>query len=158
MAAQEVMFSDLQLRGKAVAEQLRSTPGQSLVVRRRDSDDLVLTTVERAAQEREVVSVTTRMFVALMQRDGAARELVTDVLPDAFPWVSFLPRADVQAFVVDLVATLRSAESVANPAPVVRVIESWRNTAAVFADPALAEALAAPTDGDFGAVPAPDAR
>ena len=103
-------------------------------------------------------SASTKMFVALMQRDGAARELVTEVLPDAFPWVTFLPRDDVQAFVIELVSTLRAAESIDNPAPVVQVIESWRNTAMVFADPVLAEVLAGSTDGDFGNAPAPEVR
>lgn len=158
MTAAEVMFSDLQLKGKAVAEKLRTTPGHSLVIRRRDAEDLVLVTAERAAQEHAVSSATTRMFVALMQRDGSARELVTDVLPDAFPWVTFLPRADVQAFVVELVSTLRAAESIDNPAPVVQVIESWRNTAMVYADPTLAETLAGSTDDDFGDVPEPADR
>lgn len=155
MTAPEVSFSDLQLRGKAVADQLRRTPGQSLVVRRRDADDLVLTTAERAEQEHTVSTATTRMFVALMRRDGAARQLVTDVLPDAFPWVEFLPRDDVQAFVVELVTVLRASEAIDNPAPVVAVIEAWRHTAMVFADPELAAVLAGPTDSDFGAVPEP---
>ncbi|MBT2269055.1 hypothetical protein [Rhodococcus erythropolis] len=158
MTAPEVSFSDLQLHGKAVADKLRRTPGQSLRVRRRDAEDLVLTTAERAEQEHAVSSATTRMFVALMRRDGAARELVTDVLPDAFPWVEFLPRDDVQAFVVELVAVLRAAESIENPAPVVAVIEAWRHTALVFADPELAAVLAGPTDGDFGVVAGPPAR
>lgn len=158
MTAPEVSFSDLQLRGKAVADQLRRTPGQSLLVRRRDAEDLVLTTAERAEQEHTVSAATTRMFVALMRRDGAARELVTDVLPDAFPWVKFLPRDDVQAFVVELVSVLRASESIENPAPVVAVIEGWRHTAMVFADPALAAVLAGSTDDDFGAVPEPSTR
>lgn len=101
------------------------------------------------------MSATTKMFVALMQRDDAARALVVDVLPEAFPWVQFLPREDVERFVLDLVTTLRAAESLDNPAPVALVIESWRHTAEVYADPELAAALAAATDDDHGAVAEP---
>ncbi|BCN66519.1 hypothetical protein RE9431_49740 (plasmid) [Prescottella equi] len=157
MSVDEVTFSELQLQGKATVERLRRSPAQSLLVRRRDAEDLVLTTAARAELEHTAASVTTRMFVALMQRDPRARELVTDVLPEVFPWVAFLSREEVQEFVVELVETLRAAESLDNPAPVVQVIEAWRHTAEVLADPELAAILAADTDEDLGTVPAPDA-
>ena len=155
MGVHEVTFSELQLQGKATVERLRKSPAQSLLVRRRDAEDLVLTTAVRAELEHAAASVTTRMFVALMRRDGGVRELVTDVLPEVFPWVAFLSKEEVQEFVVELVATLRAAESLDNPAPVVQVIEAWRHTAEVLADPELAAILAADTDEDLGVVAAP---
>ncbi|GAA3133456.1 hypothetical protein GCM10020255_007910 [Rhodococcus baikonurensis] len=154
MGVHEVTFSELQLQGKATVERLRKSPAQSLLVRRRDAEDLVLTTAARAELEHAAASVTTRMFVALMRRDGGVRELVTDVLPEVFPWVAFLSE-EVQEFVVELVATLRAAESLDNPAPVVQVIEAWRHTAEVLADPELAAILASGTDEDLGVVAAP---
>ena len=43
-----VSFSDLQLRGKATVEAwLRTSANRVLVVRRRDAEDLVLTTASR---------------------------------------------------------------------------------------------------------------
>lgn len=155
MGVYEVTFSELQLQGKATVERLRKSPAQSLLVRRRDAEDLVLTTAARAELEHTAASVTTRMFVALMRRDGGVRELVTDVLPEVFPWVVFLSHGEMQEFVVELVATLRAAESLDNPAPVVQVIDAWRHTAEVLADPELAAILAADTDEDLGVVAAP---
>ncbi|MFI7167222.1 hypothetical protein ACIBM3_32725 [Rhodococcus erythropolis] len=155
MGVYEVTFSELQLQGKATVERLRKSPAQSLLVRRRDAEDLVLTTAARVELEHTAASVTTRMFVALMQRDGGVRELVTDVLPEVFPWVAFLSKEEVQEFVVDLVATLRAAESLDNPVPVVQVIEAWRHTAEVMADPELAAILASDTNEDLGVVAAP---
>ncbi|MET8795809.1 hypothetical protein ABZV91_05025 [Nocardia sp. NPDC004568] len=155
MAVDEVSFSDLQLHGKATVERLRKSPGQVLLVRRRDAEDLVLTTAARAEVEHKAASVTTQMFVALMQRDPQVRELVTDVLPDVFPWVEFLSREEVQEFVVELVSTMRAADSLHNPTPVVQVIESWRHTAEVLADPVLAKILSSETDGDLGPVERP---
>ncbi|MFC9519174.1 DUF6247 family protein [Nocardiaceae bacterium NPDC056970] len=152
----EVPFSDLQLQGKATVERLRRSPAQSLRVRRRDAEDLVLTTAARAELEHTAASVTTRLLVALMRRDPRAGESVTDVLPEVFPWVAFLSPEEVQEFVVELVETLRAAESLDNPAPVVQVIHTWRHTAEVLADPELAALLAAATDEDHGAAPAPD--
>lgn len=155
MSIGEVAFSELQLQGKATVERLRRSPEQSLLVRRRNAEDLVLTTASRAELEHTAASVTTRMFVALVRRDPQARQSVADVLPEVFPWVAFLSREEVQEFVVELVETLRAAESLDNPAPVVQVIEAWRHTAEVLADPELAAVLAADTDEDHGVVPAP---
>lgn len=153
-----VTFSDLQLKGKATVESwLRRSTGRSLLVRRRDAEDLVLTTVSRAEQVREASSVTSRMFVALMQHDPRVRELVTEILPDVFPWVAFLSRDEVRQFTVELVSTIRAADSIDNPAPVIQVIESWRHTAEVLADPELAAVLSAPSAGDYGPIPAPTA-
>jgi hypothetical protein len=156
MSVHEVTFSELQLQGKATVERLRKSPAQSLLVRRRDAEDLVLTTAARVELEHTAASVTTRMFVALMQRDGGVRELVADVLPEVFPWVAFLSKEEVHEFVVELVATLRAAESLDTPVPVVQVIEAWRHTAEVLADPELAAILAADTDEDLGVVAAPN--
>lgn len=153
----EVSFSDLQLKGKATVERwLRSSAGRPLQVRRRDAEDLVLTTASRAAQEREASSATSRLFVAMMRHGHGMREVVTAALPEAFPWVTFLSAEEVGEFVDELVATLRAAESIDNPAPVAQVIESWRHTAEVLADPELAAVLAAPSDGDYGKVPTPE--
>lgn len=154
-----VSFSDLQLRGKATVEGwLRQSESRALVVRRRDAEDLVLTTASRAAQAREASSVTSRIFIALMQRDPHVRDLVSDVVPDVFPWVAFLPRDEVREFVAELVSTMKAAESIDNPAPVAQVIDAWRHTAEVLADPELAAVLGAPSDGDYGPVPAPEVR
>jgi hypothetical protein len=150
----EVLFSELVNKPKDTVAKLGGS--RELRLRRRDAEDLVLTTAARAEQNREFVSATTRLFVALMQHDQQARALLLDVIPEAFPWVRFLPREDVQAFLVDLVGTLRAVEELGSPAPVVQIIAEWRHTAEVYADP---EVFAAVTqDGqDYGAVPKPPA-
>lgn len=153
---ESVTFSDLQLRGKATVEDwLRRSQSRVLRVQRRDAEDLVLTTATRAAQAREASSVTARIFVALMQRDPHVRELVTEIVPDVFPWVTFLSRDEVRDFVLELVSTMRAADAIDNPTPVVQVIESWRHTAEVLVDPELTTVLTMPSEGDFGPVPQP---
>lgn len=101
-----------------------------------------------------MVSATTRMFVALMQHDEAARSLVIDVVPEAFPWVRFLPAQDVRAFALELVDVLRAADALGNFAPVVQVITEWRHTAEVHADPELSARIRR-ADDDHGVVPEP---
>lgn len=154
-----VSFSDLQLRGKATVEAwLHRSADRVLVVRRRDAEDLVLTTASRAAQAREASSVTSRLLVALMQQDAQIRERVTDVVPEVLPWVAFLSPDEVREFVDELTSTIKAAESLNNPAPVAQVIDAWRHTAEVLADPELAAVLSAPSGEDLGAVPEPGAR
>jgi hypothetical protein len=50
---------------------------------------------------------------------------------------------------------MRAADSIDNPAPVIQVIDSWRGTAEVLADPKLAAVLTEPSDRDHGPVPTP---
>lgn len=151
-----VTFSDLQLRGKATVEGwLRRSQSRALRIQRRDAEDLVLTTATRAAQAREASSVTVRIFVALIQRDPQVLEQVAEIVPDVFPWVAFLSHEEMQEFVTELMLTMQSADAIDNPAPVVQVIDSWRHTAEVLADPELTAALIEPSEGDFGPVTQP---
>ncbi len=156
MSALEIPFSELLQRPTDTVAQLTATRGQTLRLRRRDAEDLTLTTASRAEHEHTVVSATTRMFVALMQHDETARSLLIDVVPEAFPWVTFLPTQDVRAFVLELVETLQAADALDNPAPVVQVIAAWHHTAEVYADPDLAARIHL-LEGDLGPVPEPAA-
>src|SRR4051812_27825543 len=99
MTTSEVNFSELSNKPVETVTKLQRSPGHRLRIRRRgDEEDLVLTTASRAAQESEVASATTKMFLALMRHDDQARTLATEVLPEAFPWVHFLPTEDVRTF------------------------------------------------------------
>jgi hypothetical protein len=148
----DVLFSELVNKPTDTVAKLKGA--RDLRLRRRDDEDLMLTTAARAEQNEEFVSATTRMFVALMQHDETARMLLLDVIPEAFPWVRFLPKEDVQAFLVELVGTLRAVQELDSPAPVVQVITEWRHTAEVHADPEL-RALLTQDSADHGPVPPP---
>jgi hypothetical protein len=92
------------------------------------------------------------MLVALMQRDPHVPELVTDIVPEVFPWVTFLSRDEVREFVVGLTSPPRDRRSCSGDQA---TIESWRHTAEVLADPELAAVLAQSSDDDHRQVPAP---
>lgn len=156
-AASEINFSELSLKPTDSVRKLQESPNQTLLVHRRgDEEDLVITTASRAKEVKEVVNTTTNIFIALMQHSDGVRELVTEIMPQAFPWVRFLPRDDVQAFVVELIQTLEAANSLGTPAPVSRLIAAWQHTAEVYADPRLLSILR--QDGeDLGEVRAPGA-
>ncbi|MFJ9901366.1 hypothetical protein ACIRVK_00410 [Streptomyces sp. NPDC101152] len=127
-----------------------------LVLHRRDGEDLVLTTAARAEQDQTVVSAATRMLAAMARREPGSMELLLDILPDAFPWVRFLPEADVHVFAVELVDTMRAADAVGNRASVAQVLIAWQHTAEVHSDPELMAALTRDHGEDYG--PAPDPR
>ncbi|MEJ2856769.1 MULTISPECIES: hypothetical protein [unclassified Saccharothrix] len=157
MAAQvEVPFSDLINKPKDTVAKLKQAPGERLRLRRRDDEDLVLTTASRAARTPASDSVATRMFVAMMQRDPGVRTLVTEVVPEVFPWVRYLPTESVREFVVELVEALRATDDLDTKAPVDVVIAAWKHTAEVYADPELLKALTQAEHGDFGPVPPPE--
>lgn len=129
-----------------------------ILLRRRNHEDLVLTTASRVEQDAEALSASTRIFVALMKHDEAARSLLTDVVPEAFPWVRFLPAESVRSFTVELVDVLRAADSVDNMAAVTTTIAAWKHTAEVYSDPELLSALTTDSGEDYGPVPEPEER
>ncbi|MGA5429148.1 hypothetical protein ACPCVL_20430 [Streptomyces koyangensis] len=148
-----VHFSELVNRNRRTLARLEDS--RSLLLRRRDGEDLVLTTASRAEQDRTVVSAATRMLLAMARREPGSMELLLDLLPDAFPWVRFLPEADVHAFAVELVDTMRAADSVGNNASVAQLLVEWQHTAEVHSDPELLAALTRDHGDDYGPVPDP---
>lgn len=78
-----------------------------------------------------MVSAATRMLTAMARREPGSMELLLDILPDAFPWVRFLPEADLHAFAVELADTMRAADSVGNSASVAQMLIAWQHTAEI---------------------------
>lgn len=150
-----VNFSELVNKNKQTLARLRKTP--RLLLHRRDGEDLVLTTAARAEQDRTVVSAATRMLAALARREPGSTALLLDILPDAFPWVRFLPEPDLHAFAVELVDTMRAADSIGNSASVAQLLIAWQHTAEVHSDPDLLTALTRHHGEDHGPVPSPSA-
>ena len=65
----------------------------------------------------------------------------------------FLPKEDVQAFLIELVETIRACVSLDNVAALAPVIAAWQGSAEIYSDPAFLKAAIAPLDGtDFGEV------
>jgi hypothetical protein len=126
------------------------------VLHRRDDEDLVLTTAERAAQDNAVVSSTSRLFTEMMRREPALMALAAQVLPNVFPWVRHLPEQSRREFAAEWLDTLSAAAEMGNNAAVEGVVAAWRSTAEILADPELYHALVRQDNrGDFGPVAAP---
>ena len=83
-APAEANLSDLLNKPKATLARLAGN--RRLVLHRRDAEDLVITTAERAAADNAVVRDTTRLFREMIRKDPMVMTLAVQVLPAVFPW------------------------------------------------------------------------
>lgn len=148
---EDVPFSELLHHPAATAERLDAV--RALRLRRRDAGDLALMRIEQLERDESVVGFTARLLAGLARSENT--EMIRRLLPDALPWVTFLPETDFDAFVTDLVAVTQGAAALGNLAPVAVLLTQWRHSAEIYADPALLEILTSEPEGDLGPVPPP---
>jgi hypothetical protein len=147
-------FSELINKPVATLAGLVQSRSRTLRLRRRGDEDLILVVAANYEQDRTVMHAAVRIIAALARRDDPSAATLFAVLDEVFPWVHFLPPADQRQFAIELVQTLRAADSIDNLTPVAQLITEWRHTAEAWADPQVADALRSSGD-DFGPVPAP---
>ena len=109
--------------------------------------------IEQLERDETVVEFTARLLAGLVRSENIA--VIRRLLPDAVPWVTFLPDADVDVFVTELVTIAQGAAELGNLAPVAVLLAQWQHSAEVYADPVLLEILTAGPDGDLGPAPVP---
>jgi hypothetical protein len=149
----EVPFSQLVQQPRETVARLEDSPRRRLKLERRDGNDLILEAAERSEAKDDALRVTGSLFFHLMQNDDGARAVLL-ALPSVFPWVRFLPRDDVRAFLVELVDTMHACADLGNVAALMPVISAWQGTAEIYSDPELLKAARARLDGsDYGKVP-----
>lgn len=115
---------------------------EDLVLRRRDGGDVYLSRADRQQAEHEAASSAGRLLARLLE-DPALRNRVLTDLSETTPWTRFLPEADQARFADELVQTIAACAELESFAPVGRVVRQWKNTAEVWAQPQLLEALTA---------------
>lgn len=151
----EVNLSELLNKPKVTLARLATS--RRLVLRRRDAEDLVITTADRAAADSAVVRDTTRLFREMMRKDPMVMTLAVQVLPDVFTWVRYLSDEERQQFAAEWLASMTAAADLDNGADTEGVVAAWRYTAEIISDPEL-YALATreyDDDDDYGPVPSP---
>ncbi len=124
-------------------------------VRRRDGVPLLL--VREDGAEAATVGALSAARALRNALAHFAPDRTVDVLVEEFPWLDLLPEADRRQFATDFVRAVAAAAELGRWSVLAQVIIEWRATAAVHADPALAEELTRPLDEDLGPVPAPEA-
>ncbi|HEY9523562.1 MAG TPA: hypothetical protein VIR33_09995 [Thermopolyspora sp.] len=153
MAMPTVPFSDLSKHSKQVAEIIDRF--HRVHVKRRDGEDLYISTARHDRQREETADVAARMIAALMTSAEGAHA-VLGALPAVFPWARHLSADEMHEFVQELVEATRDTVDLDVHASLHRVIVEWRATARILADPILtAELVRALPDEDHGEVYAP---
>jgi hypothetical protein len=148
----DLPFSEFLHHPSAVAERLNDV--RALRLRRRGAADLALIRADQAERDEVVVDFTARLLAGLVHHGSL--EAVRRVLPEALPWVAFLPEADIDQLLSELVTVAQGAASLGNLTPVSILLTQWRHTAEVYADPALLDVLTREPEGDLGPAPAPE--
>ncbi|MFB4280994.1 hypothetical protein ACBJ59_37295 [Nonomuraea sp. MTCD27] len=153
MTTPTVPFSDLSKHSKEVAETVSRV--HRVHIRRRDGEDLYLTTAQHDREREETASVVAHLLAALVMSDEGARA-VERALPAVFSWTRHLSAGERREFVQDLVDATKDAVDLDVHATLHRVVAEWRATARILADPALTARLTRPLpDEDHGEVLAP---
>jgi hypothetical protein len=147
----EVQWSELQRDPKSVAALAERG---DVRVRRRDGVPLLLVredSAETAAVGALSAARALRNVLAHLPGDDAV-----GALTEEFPWLDLLPEVDRRQFASDFVRAVAASAELGRWTVLAQVIVEWRATAAVHADPVLAEELTRPLDDDHGPVPAPE--
>jgi len=145
-AVLEATWSDFLRDPKHVTDRLDAA---DVILRRRDADDVHLSSESRSQAESETVLLLSRLLFSMVN-DADFRGRVRDIA--VMPWQHFLSDADRSQFVEEFVETAAACADLGTLLPLSQLISEWRNTALVHADPALAQALRRTHPGDGGVV------
>jgi hypothetical protein len=123
-----------------------------VLLRRRNAPSLRLSEADRDDERSEAFEALARLLRNLVAHTpGGLEQTVADV----FPWATFLPKRDRNAFIDELTTTLMAAAGLENYGPVGQLLREWKATAEIYADPKLARRLRRAIDADGDAVPVP---
>jgi hypothetical protein len=123
------------------------------VLKRVDKEDVVLSRRGKAPIRISLETRNTSAATALGLAADVLAALVNvpqvparlpAVLEQRFPWVRFLPEHERERFAREFVETLQACASIGRPGPLDALVTSWKSTATIHADPALAADLKRP--------------
>ena len=153
MPTSEATLTDFLRDPNAVVERLQL---MDVVLHRRNDEDLRLSLDSRSEAIETSVELVSRLLLTALA-DRAVREHLRASV-NAIPWLKFLPEWERDAFFEDFFRTAEAAAGLGVMAPLGRVLREWRATAAIYADPMLAQELRRPVPGDGDRVPQPDVK
>lgn len=144
-------WSDFLRNASDIADRL---PEGDILLRRRDGEDVRLTLEHRVLARPAALDLFARLIeVALTDRNGARH--MSERLADALPWARFLPEEDRHRFLGELASCVEACASVDNWVALDQLIEEWKHSAVVFADPGNLTLLTRAHTDDFGPVVPP---
>jgi hypothetical protein len=131
-------FSELLRQPKTVVKDLADG---DVLLRRRGAPALRLTRVDRDDQRADAYAMVGRALRNLAVHSPAA---LGEALLDEFPWTSFLPPSDREAFVDDFTRTVVATAELDSFGLLAQMVAEWRATAEIHADPKLVRRVSEP--------------
>ncbi|MCD0443929.1 hypothetical protein LO763_09865 [Glycomyces sp. A-F 0318] len=150
---EEMPFSEFLHQPAATAARLEEV--RSIRLRRRGADDLALVRADQTDRDATVIDFTARLLAGLAKAGEA--EAIRRVLAEALPWSTFLPETDRDQLLSELIEVAQGAASLRNLGPVSVLLEQWRHSAEIYADPDTHRQVTAEPGGDLGRVHLPGA-
>lgn len=147
----EMPFSEFLHQPAATAARLDAV--RAIRLRRRGADDLALVRADQTDRDATVIDFTSRLLAGLA-RDGES-DAIRRALPAALPWSTFLPEHDRDLLLAELIEVAQGSASLRNLGPIAVLLEQWRHSAEIYADPEIYKQVTAEPGGDFGPVPRP---
>jgi len=127
-------------------EVLAEVEHRDVVLHRRDGEDLFLGLRSREESVRDALGVLARLLLAASV-DPDTRQRVAGALSGSLPWTTFLPGDEREEFFEALTAMVAACVEVDIFEPLAHLIEGWRATAEIHANPELAKVLSVPRSG-----------
>lgn len=152
-AYDELPFSEFLHHPAATAARLDAV--RAIRLRRRGADDLALTNADQLDRDGTVIDFTARLLASLAR--SGARDAIRTALPEALPWATFLPESDLEEMLEEIISIAQGSASLRNLAPLAILLEQWRHSAEIHADPDLLRLITAEPEGDLGPVAIPEA-
>jgi hypothetical protein len=150
---EEMPFSDFLHQPAATAARLDEV--RSIRLRRRGADDLALVRADQTDRDATVVDFTSRLLAGLAK--AGESEAIRRALAEALPWSTFLPESDRDRLLSELIEVAQGSASLRDLGPISVLLEQWRHSAEIYADPETYKQVAAEPGGDFGRVQLPGA-
>lgn len=122
-----------------------------VVLSQRGGEPLLLSSMRRREGDRHAVAALSHLLAHTLANADLVAAL-TKSLSDEYPWLEFLPGHERRAFLDEFFRVLRASATVDRFAAFDQMIEAWKSTAEIYADPELLARLRASGDD---ATPAP---
>jgi len=117
---------------------------------RRGEVPFVIIREDRAQEAQEAMETAARVLRNMVSHDRT--DVLEAMLTEALPWSRFLPDKDRKEFAREFAWTIEACSDLKFWAPLGRMLHEWQQTAAIHADPDLAQELSRALNIDLGPV------
>jgi hypothetical protein len=120
------------------AKTLRKIDKGDIILRRtKGKAPIRLTLASHAEESASGLDVLSRALMELLRELKPAATVIMTALERQHPWMKFLPEDGRGKFASEFIETLAACASISNFAPLTQLVNGWKSTAEIYADPEL---------------------